>query len=229
MRILLLLAVLMPQGLKQGLYRRVFGWRIGRGVRIGYSYLEAAQVFLGDGVRIGHFNLIRNIARLEIGRQSVIENFNQFFGPHSSDASMPSELVIGEQVSFMSRHFIDVTGAVHIGSRVIVAGRDSQFWSHTLGLAENEYVFKPTELHIGNDVYVGARVTLVSGSIPPGAIVGAGSVVTKRFAPEATRMLIAGNPAVVKKRYLPHELSTSEAARPGVGCYAEGELPAGES
>ncbi len=206
--------MLLPQGLKQGLYRRVFGWRIGRGVRIGCSYLDAAQMSLGDGVRIGHFNIIRNVARLEIGRGSVLENFNQFFGTRLPDVSLPSELVMGEQVSFMSRHFVDVTGSVHIGSRTVVAGRDSQFWSHTLALAEKGYAFQPTHLRIGEDVYIGARATLVAGSVPAGAIVGAGSVVTKSFAPEAARVLIAGNPAVVKKRYLPPEAPPPDAAPP---------------
>ncbi len=52
-----------------------------------------------------------------------------------------------------------------------------------------------TRVEVGADAYVGARAMLLGCRVPPGAVVGAGSVVTKDFAPEAARLLIAGNPA----------------------------------
>lgn len=53
---------------------------------------------------------------------------------------------------------------------------------------------------IGNDVWIGYRATILSGvSISDGAIIGAGSVVTKNVPPYA---IVAGNPAkLIKYRF----------------------------
>lgn len=58
--------------------------------------------------------------------------------------------------------------------------------------------FKPDRpVAIGNDVWLGSRVTILPGvKIGDGAIIGAASVVTKDVPPYA---IAVGNPAVVKK------------------------------
>jgi acetyltransferase-like isoleucine patch superfamily enzyme len=198
-RLLLILAALMPLPLKLLIYRRLLKWRIGKNARIGWSYLDAGQVTLGDNVRIGHFNLLRGIKHLSIGSETYIANFNQMFG--AAYPEWASTLIIGTQVNFMSRHFIDVGGTVTIGDRAIIGGRDTQFWSHTRAFIDGVPSLQPTSVHIGENVYIGARAMLVSCAIPAGAIVGAGSVVTKSFAAEEARLLIAGNPATIRKRY----------------------------
>ena len=53
----------------------------------------------------------------------------------------------------------------------------------------------PAPIHIGSDVWFGARVTVVPGiTIGDGAIIGAGSVVTKDV---PARTVVAGVPARV--------------------------------
>ena len=200
-KIILVLAVFLPLPLKLFLYRTLLKWKIGRGVKIGYSYLEAADVEIGDKVRIGHFNIVRGVRRLRIGRGTYIANFNEIFGDGGFYEKFVSCLEIGSEVSVMSHHFIDLGGTVTIGDRTTIGGRDTHFWSHTRTLSGSTAQLEPTTVKIGADVYVGARAMLVGCSVPDGAVVGAGSVVTKSFAPEAQRLLIAGNPAAIRKRY----------------------------
>jgi len=73
-------------------------------------------------------------------------------------------------------------------SPVFYAGRDSvrtKFAEHVL--------VSPDPVNIGNDVWIGSAAILLSGiSVGDGAVVGAGSVVTKDVPPYA---IVAGNPA----------------------------------
>lgn len=200
-KILLLLAVIMPQSFKLFLYRRFMGWKIGTEVRIGLSYIDCEQVILGNNIRIGHFNVIRCLRSFQVGNGSYIANFNQFFGNKYEDARWTRQLILGEKVLFMSHHFVDVAGTITIGSKTTVGGRDTQFWSHSLTHDQGVADLAPMDVHIGEGAYIGARATLVGCTIPNLAVVGAGSVVNKTFTPENCRLLIAGNPATIKKRY----------------------------
>jgi acetyltransferase-like isoleucine patch superfamily enzyme len=84
----------------------------------------------------------------------------------------------------------------------LISGRDTQIWAHGLTYDPNGNPdLNPLDVTIGAHVYVGARSTLVGCAVPDRTVVGAGSVVTKQFAAEATPYLIAGNPAIIKKRY----------------------------
>jgi acetyltransferase-like isoleucine patch superfamily enzyme len=202
---LLLLAVALPGPLKRAYYRRVFGWRIGRGVRVGLSFVDARTVDLDEGCRIGHFNVFRGLAELRVGRGSHVANFNQAFGTLGLPG-FPSRLLVGQWVSLMSRHFLDVAGVVTIGDGVTFGGRDTQVWSHSLAFDDQgRRSLRPLDVTVGDAAYLGARVTLVGCSVPAGAVVGAGSVLTRSFPPDPTgrRLLIAGNPAAVRKTYPP--------------------------
>jgi acetyltransferase-like isoleucine patch superfamily enzyme len=129
-----------------------------------------------------------------------IANFNRFYG--ATYDSWASSLKIGQSVNFMSHHFLDVGGTIMIDDRAVIGGCDTQIWAH--GLIYDAFGnpdFKPLNVTIGAQVYVGARSTLVGCAVPDRTVVGAGSVVTKQFAAETCPYLIAGNPAIIKKRY----------------------------
>jgi acetyltransferase-like isoleucine patch superfamily enzyme len=198
-KLLLILVVPLPQPLKQALYR-LLGWKIGRGVRIGLSYIDGQEVTLCDHVVIGHGNVFKQMKRLHIGADARLHNFNEIFGS-SYGAEWAGELEIGNNVSFMSRHFIDASGSVVIGACAVIAGRETQFWSHQMSVVDGVSRLIPLRICIGEDAYIGARAMLLGCSVPAGAVVGAGSVVTRDFAAEDGKVLIAGNPATIKKRY----------------------------
>jgi len=93
-------------------------------------------------------------------------------------------------------------GEIYIGNDVIV-GPKTIIWGRDHGIARNELIRQ--QLHrkepivIGNDVWIGANVTVLKGvRIGDGAVIGAGSVVTKDI---PDYCVAVGNPAkVVKKR-----------------------------
>jgi acetyltransferase-like isoleucine patch superfamily enzyme len=96
---------------------------------------------------------------------------------------------------------VDCSGGVEIGQGTIVGGADTQVWSHTLKVAPAGYEMVMRPVRIGKGVYVGARATILAERIPDGAVVAAGSVVNKSFPDEDCRLLLAGNPAAIRRRY----------------------------
>jgi acetyltransferase-like isoleucine patch superfamily enzyme len=197
-----LLGMLLPAGIKRALFTSTLGWSIGQGTTIGLSiFLGCDQVKIGSDCRIGHFNMFRNLKRLEIRNQCKILNFNDFMaGTEIPD--WPAALSIGNKTDVTSHHFFDCSGRITIGDFCCVGGRDSQLWTHFLMFYPDSQRRRTEcrELSIGDRCYVGARATLVYCHIPNGCVVGAGAVVTRDFSSEGDGLLIAGNPAEVKKR-----------------------------
>jgi acetyltransferase-like isoleucine patch superfamily enzyme len=198
----------LPAKLKPFFYRRFLGWKIGKNVKIGLSYINGKQILIGDNVTIGHFNIITTFRHLEIGSFSLIKNFNHFSG-RCDHPKWPGHMEIGKNVNIMSHHFIDAHGKVLIGDRTTLAGRDTQIWSHSLTYQTEEPLLSPISIAVGKEVYIGARSTLIGCQIPDKAVVGAGSIITKDFSQETGRILIAGNPGVIKKRYETASVSAS--------------------
>jgi acetyltransferase-like isoleucine patch superfamily enzyme len=205
MNSILILCIFLPQFLKISIYRRLFRWRIGKNVQIGLSYIQANQITLSDNVTIGHFNIIRRLNNLQLGHNSQLGNFNQIFYSGALEDRSTNEsavLNIGDRSVITSHHFIDLDGIVEIGSDTIIGGRDSQIWSHQWIQKGSSFEKTRQKITIGNNVYIGSRTTLLNGcTIPNQSIIGACSVVNKKFQSEDNSLLIAGNPASIKKRY----------------------------
>ena len=197
----LLLLSILPSGIKIPLYRLLFGWKIGKDVRIGLSFIDAREVTMGDGVRIGHFNRFHRIPRLTICNTVFVGNRNVFMtapAKYVADIREANPLLyIGEDSYIIGPHSFDVHAPICLGSSVTIAGRGSSFYTHGLDYRRACLAAKP--ISIGENSYIGAHVLFVPGaSIAPNTIVGMGALVTKSF--DEQYVLVAGSPAQMVKK-----------------------------
>lgn len=207
---LLILALFapLPSFLKRSLYRWFFRYKIGKGVRIGISIIDAAECSIEDNVTIGHFNVVTRVEKLTIkdharighlniirggsevslGRYSEIIRLNEINSIPDADVvnEIDPRFLLGDGSIVTTGHKIDFTDRVEIGRRVILGGRNSSLWTH------NRQRTRP--ITIGDKAYIGSEIRMAPGSaIPARSIVGIGSVITASLAEEGK--LIAGVPA----------------------------------
>lgn len=204
----LLITAILPGPLKRCVYRWLFGYKIGRRVRIGVAYLDCSELTLGDGARVSHgvmflrcgdvsvgenavigpLNLFRGGRRIELGDYSEVLRFNVInaIPDHDCVNDPDSSFYLGYGSVVTAEHRIDFTARVSIGRCSILGGRNSSIWTH------NRREAWPVE--IGDYCYVGSEIRMAPGSgIPDCCVVGLGSVVTRTLTESYS--LIAGVPA----------------------------------
>jgi acetyltransferase-like isoleucine patch superfamily enzyme len=205
---LLGLVALLPSFLMRSCYRLLFGYRIGKRVRMGFSIIDAKEcvieddvtighfnlmlgikkLSLGDHVRIGHLNVVRGGDEVRIGRYSDIIRLNEINSIPDPEVVNPVDptLIIGPGTIVTTGHKIDFTDRVEIGRRAIIGGRNSSLWTHNRQRTE--------PISIGDLAYVGSEIRMAPGAaIPARCIVGIGSVIVGKL--NAEGWLIGGVPA----------------------------------
>jgi len=199
---------LLPSAVKRICYRSLFGYKIGKRVRIGLSVIDSAECEIGDDVSIGHFNIFIGISKLSIGEHSRIGALNIFRGgseirigrycdilrlneinsipePDIVNIADP-KFIMGDGSMMGASHKIDFTDRVEFGKRVILGGRNSSIWTHNRQSTEG--------VSIGDYTYVGSEIRIAPGGIIPAkCIVGIGTVVAGKLQNE--NKLIGGVPA----------------------------------
>ena len=212
-RLMILACVaVLPSFLKRPCYRLLFGYRIGKRVRIGLSIIDARECQLdddveighlnviirvkkitcGDHVRIGHLNIIRGGDEVRLGRYAEIMRLNEINSIPDPDVvnEVDPRFLLGDGSLVTTGHKIDFTDRVEIGRRTIIGGRNSSLWTHNRQ--------RTLPIVIGSLTYVGSEIRIApGGSIPSRCIVGIGSVITGELSGE--EQLIAGVPAKVIK------------------------------
>jgi acetyltransferase-like isoleucine patch superfamily enzyme len=181
---------------------KIFGVKIGKNVKIGFSFITS-KISFQDNVKIGHFNLIiNNVINLEkntsigylnilkgpfklcLKHNSSIGNKNYFTRAIKGVTYGVSKLTLGNLTKITTSHHIDLTKSVIIGNNSILAGINTQLWTHGYYHA-NEGAGRiriDGEIHIGNNVYVGSRCIFNPGVLVKDAIhIGAGSIVSKNL------------------------------------------------
>src|SRR5437016_8272572 len=183
----------LPSAMKRFFYRNLFGYTIGKRVRIGFSIIDALEcsidddvsighlnifigtkkLSIGDHARIGHLNIIRGGDEVRLGRYSEIVRLNEIKSIPDPDVvnEVDPTFVLGDGAIVTTGHKIDFTDRVDIGRRSILGGRNSSLWTH------NRQRTRPIE--IGAFTYVGSEIRMAPGSLLPSrCIVGIGAVIT---------------------------------------------------
>jgi acetyltransferase-like isoleucine patch superfamily enzyme len=196
--------------MKKFFYRLFFGYRIGDGVHIGVSLLDAETLSLAEGTHVGHFSLITRVGHLETGQHARIGYLNVIRGgkriklgdysevmrlnvlnaipDHDCTTDPQSVLEVGAGTVITSGHRIDFTDRVTLGKNVIIGGRNSSLWTHNRQ--------DTASIEIGDFCYLGSEIRLAPGAkLPDECILGLGSVLTGEI--KEPRSLVAGVPAKV--------------------------------
>ena len=199
---------LLPSFAKRPCYKLMFGYRIGKRVRVGFSIIDARECWIDDDVQIGHLNVITGVKKLTIrdhvrighlniirgGDEVTLERYselirlNEINSIPDPDVVNPTEprFTLGAGSVITTGHKIDFTDRVQIGSRTILGGRTSSLWTHNRQ--------RTLPVSIGALTYVGSEIRLAPGaSIPSRCIVGIGSVIVGELIEE--ERVIAGVPA----------------------------------
>jgi acetyltransferase-like isoleucine patch superfamily enzyme len=204
----LALVGLLPSPIACFCLRWLFGYKIGRRVRIGFTIIDAGECIIADGVSVGHLNVFTGISKLSIGEHSRIGALNIFRGGDEiaigryCDVLRQNEInsipepdvvneieprfIMGDGSMIGASHKIDFTDRVEFGKCVILGGRNSSIWTH------NRQKTKP--VMIGERTYLGSEIRIAPGSVvAPRCIVGMGAVISGKF--ESEYKLIGGVPA----------------------------------
>jgi len=134
-------------------------------------------VFLGKGASVGHRSQIGKYAF--INADSIVYA-NVTMGRYCAFGRYVEVGLAHHPLNFLSTHHLVISSSPFLGDPDFASARKIPWQVHPATT-------------IGNDVWIGAKACIVSGvSIGDGAVVAAGSVVTKDVPPY---MIVGGNPA----------------------------------
>lgn len=193
----------LPNAIKKWVMNRFCGSNIHPSACIGFSFIRVRKLVMGEGARIGHFTLVRNLELFELQEKASVGNFNQFTAmPLGSTVHFTEEkdrypsLVLGAHSAIVSRHYFDCNNAIDIGHHTIVAGRNTLFYTHGININLNCQQTQP--IKIGSYCMLGAATVVLKGAVLPDySVLAANSTLSK--AHEETFSIYSGVPAVPVK------------------------------
>ena len=186
-----ILFMFLPLRLRLYCYRHVFGYKLHKTSRIGFSLLMSRNLKMTNNSSIGHLNVIKGLTEVSLGECASIGNLNWISGfPHNdqtdhfADQTCRSpKLIIGDHSAITNRHLIDCTDAVIIGCYSTFAGFRSQILTHSISITEARQRSGP--VIIGDYTFVGtASIILPNSRLPNFSVLGAGSILNKKYSEE---------------------------------------------
>lgn len=179
----------------------LLGHKVSAQARIGFSLVLVERLYMSDGSRIGHLNLIK-CRRVLMRRGAYIGFGNMLRGPFSlwlaETAAVgsrnqvvraakpvsygPSVLRMGVFSKITVGHLVDCMRSVRFGDYSTLAGAASQVWTHGYyHESKGAGRFRVDgRVVIGNNVYIGSLSVISMGvSVADGIAIGSHSSVSK--------------------------------------------------
>lgn len=193
-----LIALLPSSSIKVALLRRVCGFEIGDGARIGVVLMlpPPRRLAMGRDASMGNFNVLYHMVDVALGDSSIIGQWNWLGGSteFSADAGNMT-LKVGRHSAITSRHYLDCSGGITVGDFCTIAGVRTTILTHQIDFRRNRQ--QSSSVRIEDYALVSSNVRCTPGSTVPGAsLVAMGAVVRPGLA--RTGRLYAGVPAVDK-------------------------------
>jgi acetyltransferase-like isoleucine patch superfamily enzyme len=189
--LVIVVAALPASELKNALLRRL-GWAIGDGVHIGPCLvLRVGHVDVGGGAYIGSCNVIRDLAALTLGEHTEIMHWNWVTASRLlGEAGAPCLLHLGPHSNITSRHYIDCSGGVRVGTHTTIAGVRSALLTHGISWKSSAQTFSPIEIgdyclissnvHVSPGTVVGNRIVVGMGATIAGRLLDPGLYIQSR-------------------------------------------------
>lgn len=140
-----------------------------------YRILERNRYTRGYIGQVKRYALVKSIAKSIGDNVSIKENVFLY---------NIDNLTLGSNVSIWPFAYIDAYGGLDIGNDVSIAHGASiltfehQFQDHEIPIKDQKV--KALSVYIGDDVWIGAKATILGGNrIETGSVIGAGTVVTR--------------------------------------------------
>lgn len=198
------LLIVLPWKLRRLALRVFYKYELHPTARIGLSWVYPDHLIMHEGAVIGHLNVIKGLSLLVLSDYSLINRLNWITGyslnsidSFNEEANRSPELHLAEHSAITNRHLIDCTNKIELGKYSIIAGFRSQILTHSIDFEKGIQTSEP--VNIGSYSFVGtASVILKGSSIPDNSIVGAMSLVNKKF--DQHGCLYGGVPAVFIKK-----------------------------
>lgn len=146
-------------------------------------YDSINDIYIGKGVRINDFTIIFCVSiNKENPNSRLVIGDNTYIGEFQNIRASGGVIEIGKNCS-ISQHITMIASNHNIRKGTDI---NKQGWDET-----------KTGIYIGDDVWIGANSVILPGvRIGSGAVIGAGSIVTKDIPENA---IVVGNPARVVK------------------------------
>lgn len=136
------------------LYKILSRGDIKDGFKIGFgSYIDAASIKIGKGCTIGNMVRMKFLDEFVLGDGSSIGSSTIVCGSCEQNKFHKRCLKIGSNTDILCSHYFDVVAPISIGDHVTVAGKWSQFYTHSFDLQGNRM---DGSINMGNKIYIGA-------------------------------------------------------------------------
>ena len=173
------------------IYRCIFNHRanskIGLNFKIGFgSYIDSKDINIGKDVSIGNMVRVKFLDSFQLGEKVSIGSSTIICGAFDINKAGNRSFSCGNFTEVLCSHYFDVVAPITIGNHVTIAGKWTQFYTHSFDLMHNRL---DGSISIGNHVYIGSGCLINLGvDICDNVVLQGGTCVNKSISEEGVYM-----------------------------------------